>query len=275
MYAFFAHQICVSIKFKKFIKLKLMFEVIILSIVQGITEFLPISSSAHLILVSKYFNSSNASLSLDVSLHLGSLLAIIFYFRKELYDFLENKKLFFKIILSSIPVMIIGFILVKLNLIDYLRNYKVIGWTTIIFGILLYFCDQTEVKKSLNKNFNYITALYIGCFQILSLIPGVSRSGIIISGARFFNFSRVDSVKISFLLSIPTLTAVSLFNIQTLIVEKNLHSSGLNLLAVFLSFLFSYITIKFLIKFLRKFSLVSFVIYRIILGLIILFYSYL
>jgi len=275
MYAFFAHQICVSIKFKKFIKLKLMFEVIILSIVQGITEFLPISSSAHLILVSKYFNSSNASLSLDVSLHLGSLLAIIFYFRKELYDFLENKKLFFKIILSSIPVMIIGFILVKLNLIDYLRNYKVIGWTTIIFGILLYFCDQTKVKKSLNKNFNYITALYIGCFQILSLIPGVSRSGIIISGARFFNFSRVDSVKISFLLSIPTLTAVSLFNIQTLIVEKNLHSSGLNLLAVFLSFLFSYITIKFLIKFLRKFSLVSFVIYRIILGLIILFYSYL
>jgi undecaprenyl-diphosphatase len=275
MYAFFAHQICVSIKFKKFIKLKLMFEVIILSIVQGITEFLPISSSAHLILVSKYFNSSNASLSLDVSLHLGSLLAIIFYFRKELYDFLENKKLFFKIILSSIPVMIIGFILVKLNLIDYLRNYKVIGWTTIIFGILLYFCDQTEVKKSLNKNFNYITALYIGCFQILSLIPGVSRSGIIISGARFFNFSRVDSVKISFLLSIPTLTAVSLFNIQTLIVEKNLHSSVLNLLAIFLSFLFSYITIKFLIKFLRKFSLVSFVIYRIILGLIILFYSYL
>ena len=275
MYAFFAHQICISIKFKKFIKLKLMFEVIILSIVQGITEFLPISSSAHLILVSKYFNSSNASLSLDVSLHLGSLLAIIFYFRKELYDFLENKKLFFKIILSSIPVMIIGFILVKLNLIDYLRNYKVIGWTTIIFGILLYFCDQTEVKKSLNKNFNYITALYIGCFQILSLIPGVSRSGIIISGARFFNFSRVDSVKISFLLSIPTLTAVSLFNIQTLIVEKNLHSSVLNLLAIFLSFLFSYITIKFLIKFLRKFSLVSFVIYRIILGLIILFYSYL
>ena len=275
MYAFFAHQICISIKFKKFIKLKLMFEVIILSIVQGITEFLPISSSAHLILISKYFNSSNASLSLDVSLHLGSLLAIIFYFRKELYDFLENKKLFFKIILSSIPVMIIGFILVKLNLVNYLRNYKVIGWTTIIFGILLYFCDQTQVKKSLNKNFNYITALYIGCFQILSLIPGVSRSGIIISGARFFNFSRVDSVKISFLLSIPTLTAVSLFNIQTLIVEKNLHSSVLNLLAVFLSFLFSYITIKFLIKFLQKFSLVSFVIYRIILGLIILFYSYL
>ena len=139
----------------------------------------------------------------------------------------------------------------------------------------LFFKSREKAILAKGENFNYITALYIGCFQILSLIPGVSRSGIIISGARFFNFSRVDSVKISFLLSIPTLTAVSLFNIQTLIVEKNLHSSGLNLLAVFLSFLFSYITIKFLIKFLRKFSLVSFVIYRIILGLIILFYSYL
>ena len=115
-----------------------MFEVIILSIVQGITEFLPISSSAHLILVSKFFNSDNTNLTLDVSLHLGSLLAIIFYFKKELFNSLNNKKLFFKIILSSVPVMVIGFFLIKLDLINYFRNFKVIGWTTIIFGILLY-----------------------------------------------------------------------------------------------------------------------------------------
>jgi undecaprenyl-diphosphatase len=131
------------------------------------------------------------------------------------------------------------------------------------------------VKKKLNKNFTFLTALYIGLFQILSLIPGVSRSGIIISSARFFNFNRIDSAKISFLLSIPTLTAVSLFNIQTLFIEKNLYISTLNLLGVFLSFIFSFITIKFLIKFLKKFSLISFVVYRIFLGLIILFYSYL
>lgn len=250
-------------------------EVIILSIVQGVTEFLPISSSAHLILISEYFNSSNANLTLDVSLHLGSLLAILFYFRKDLFNFLKNKTLFFKIILSSIPVMIVGFFLVKLDLIDYLRNYKVIGWTTIFFGILLYFCDQVKVKNTLDKNFNYITALYIGFFQVLALIPGVSRSGIIISGARFFSFNRVDSAKISFLLSIPTLSAVSLFNIQTLVIEKNFSTSLLNLVGVFLSFFFSYITIKFLIKFLQKFSLNVFVAYRVILGLIILFYSYL
>jgi undecaprenyl-diphosphatase len=251
-----------------------MFEVIILSIVQGITEFLPISSSAHLILISKYFNFSNENLTLDVSLHLGSLLAIILYFRNELFDFINNKKLFFKILLSSIPVIVFGFFLIKLNLIDHLRNYKVIGWSTVIFGFVLYFSDRVKIKKTISHDFKYSTALYIGIFQILSLIPGVSRSGITISGARFFNFDRIDSAKISFLLSIPTLSAASLYNIQNLIMEKNFSISILNLLGVLLSFLFSYITIKFLIKFLKEFSLFSFVVYRIILGFIILIYAY-
>ena len=251
-----------------------MVEVIILSIVQGITEFLPISSSAHLILISKYFNFSNENLTLDVSLHLGSLLAIILYFRNELFDFINNKKLFFKILLSSIPVIVFGFFLIKLNLIDHLRNYKVIGWSTVIFGFVLYFSDRVKIKKTISHDFKYSTALYIGIFQILSLIPGVSRSGITISGARFFNFDRIDSAKISFLLSIPTLSAASLYNIQNLIMEKNFSISILNLLGVLLSFLFSYITIKFLIKFLKEFSLFSFVVYRIILGFIILIYAY-
>ena len=251
-----------------------MLEVIILSIIQGVTEFLPISSSAHLILVSEYFNFNNQNLTLDVSLHFGSLLAIIFYFKKDLLDFVNNKKLFFKIILSCLPVMIFGFLLIKLNLIDYFRNYKVIGWTTIIFGIFLYFCDRLNIKKSLDKDFGYMTAVYIGLFQILSLMPGVSRSGITMSGARFLNFSRVDSAKISFLLSIPTLSAASMLNIQKLIIENNFSISLLNLLGIFLSFVFSYITIKFLINFLHKFSLVSFVVYRIFLGFIILVYIY-
>ena len=251
-----------------------MIEVIILSIIQGITEFLPVSSSAHLILVSRYFNFTNENLILDVSLHMGSLFAIIFYFKRELFNFINNKKLFLKIILSSAPIMIIGFILIKLNLLDHLRNFKVIGWSTIIFGIFLYFCDRLKIEKSLDKDLNYTTALYIGFFQILSLIPGVSRSGITMSGARFFNFSRVDSVKISFLLSIPTLGAASLFNIQKLITENSFYISSLNLLGIFLSFFFSYISIKFLIKFLQKFSLTSFVVYRIILGFIILTYAY-
>ena len=118
------------------------------------------------------------------------------------------------------------------------------------------------------------TAIYIGFFQILSLIPGVSRSGITITGARMFNFSRVESVKISFLMSVPILVAVSLFNIQSLILEDNLKFSTLNLISIFLSFFFSYLTIKLFLNFLKQSSLTYFVIYRIILGFIILIYAY-
>jgi len=251
-----------------------MIEIIILSIIQGVTEFLPISSSAHLILVSKYFNFSNENLTLDVSLHLGSVLAIIFYFREDLLDFINNKNLFFKIILSSIPTIIVGFFLIKFQLIDYLRDFKVIGWTTIIFGFLLYFSDLRKEKKSIKKNFKYSDAIYIGLFQILSLMPGVSRSGITITGGRFLKFGRVESAKISFLISIPTLIAVGLYGLQNLLIEKTLDISIFSFVGIVLSFLFSYTTIKYFLKFLNKFSLLSFVIYRVILGLLILIYAY-
>ena len=251
-----------------------MAEIIVLSIIQGLTEFLPISSSAHLILISNYLNFNNENLTLDISLHLGSLLAIILYFRKDLLDFFNNKALFGKIILSSLPVMFFGFFLIKLDLIDYLRSYKVIGWTTIIFGILLYFSDLKKVRKKINKDFKYSSALYIGLFQVLSLRPGVSRSGITITAGRFLNFNRVDSTKISFLISIPTLTAVSLYNVQNLLIDKNFEISFLNILGIAFSFIFSYLTIKFFFNFLKRFSLFSFVVYRIILGLIIIIYAY-
>ena len=251
-----------------------MFEVIFLSIVQGVTEFLPISSSAHLIFVSEYFNFNNKSLTLDISLHLGSLLAIIIYFKNDLFDVSKNKILFYKIILSSIPVMIVGFLLIKFNLIDYLRNPKIIGWTTIIFGLLLYFSDLTKTKKTISKDFKFSTALYIGIFQILSLIPGVSRAGITITGARFFSFDRVDSAKISFLISIPTLIAVSFYNLQNLFMEKNFDLTSLNFLGIFLSFIISYAVIKFFLEFLKRFNLLFFVVYRIIIGFLILIYAY-
>ena len=252
-----------------------MVEIIILSIVQGLTEFLPISSSAHLILVSKYFNFSNENLTLDLSLHFGSLLAIIFYFKKELLDFINNKKLFLKIILSSVPVIVFGFILVKLNLIDYLRNYKIIGWTTIFFGILLYVGDLVKTKKTIKKDLNYKSVFYIGFFQAISLIPGVSRSGITITAGRFLNFSRTDSSKISFLMSIPTLTAVGLYNFKDLYLGNNFEVSKLNIFAIILSFIFSFFTIKFFLKYIEKFNLNVFVFYRVILGLLILIFAYL
>ena len=251
-----------------------MLEIIFLSGIQGVTEFLPISSTAHLILFSKYFNFNNESLTLDISLHLGSLLATVTYFRTDLLNFVENKKLFYKIIVSSVPVLVFGYILIKFNIIDHLRSYKLIGWSTILFGVLLYFSDLIKIKKTFKKNFTYGSALYIGLFQMLSLIPGVSRSGITITAARFLNFNRTESAKISFLVSIPVLMAVSIYNLQDLITEKTYEITLMNLFGIALSFFFSYLTIKFFLQYLKRFSLLSFVVYRLILGIIILFYAY-
>jgi undecaprenyl-diphosphatase len=252
-----------------------MIEIFILSLVQGITEFLPISSSSHLILFSNYFNFENQALSIDVSLHIGSFLAVITFFRKEIANFINNKDLFFKICLSSFPVMIFGYILVKTGLVYKLRNIEVIAWTTIIFGILLYISDKFKLKNSLDADFNYKTALIIGFFQVLSLVPGVSRAGITISAARILNFKRYDAAKISFLLSIPTLGLILIFGLKNLITSESINFSLLNLHSILTSFIFSYLTIKYFLKYIKKFSLNVFVAYRIILGLCLLFFTYL
>ena len=252
-----------------------MLEIFILSIIQGVTEFLPISSSSHLILISNYLNFEEQSLSIDISLHVGSFLAVIFYFKKDVFNFLKNKDLFLKILISSVPVMIFGFILVQLSLIELLRNIEVIGWSTIIFAILLYVSDKFEINKTIDNNLDYRSIIFIGILQVLSLIPGVSRSGITISAARILKFSRYESAKISFLLSIPTLAAVSFFGILNLTSQNDINFSILNLISIFLSFIFSYLTIKFFLKYIKSFSLNIFVIYRIILGVILLSISYL
>ena len=252
-----------------------MIEIFILSIIQGITEFIPISSSSHLILISNFLEFNNQSLSVDISLHIGSFLAVIFFFKNDIFNFVKNKELFLKILISSLPVMVIGFFLVNFNLIDQLRSIKIIGLTTLIFGILLYFSDKFERKNIIEKDFNYKSAMIIGILQVLSLIPGVSRSGISITAARFLKFDRVDSAKISFLLSIPTLAAVSLFGIIDLVSNNNLNLSLYNILSIILSFIFSLITIKFFLNFLKKFSLKVFVVYRVFVGLMIILISYL
>ncbi len=252
-----------------------MIEVLILSIVQGVTEFLPVSSSSHLILISNYINFQTGGLSIDVSLHIGSLLAVLVYFNKEILNFIENKDLFIKIFISSIPVMLIGYLLVQTNFIDQLRNIKIIGWMTLFFGFFLYFCDRLKLEKSMDKNFTFKSAIIIGLFQIFSLIPGVSRSGITISAARLLSFKRYDSAKISFLLSIPTLSAVSIFGLKNIFFSGNFSFSLLNIFSIFFSFFFSFITIKYFLGFIQKFSLGIFVIYRLLLGSLILIIAYL
>lgn len=251
-----------------------MIEIFILSIIQGVAEFLPVSSSSHLILISDFLSFENQKLSIDVSLHIGSFIAVIFFFYKDIANFYSNRILFFNVLIASIPVMITGFFLVETNLIEKMRNIETIAWTTIIFGILLYLSDKFKLEKSVNK-LNLNSAVFIGIFQIFSLIPGVSRSGIAITAARLLKFKRVDAAKISFLLSIPILGAVSIFGVKNLIFSQSYNFTKTNLLAILLAFIFSYITIKYFLKFIKRFNLSFFVIYRIILGSILLAIIYL
>ena len=252
-----------------------MIEILILSFIQGVTEFLPISSSSHLIIISKYSNFTSQGLSIDVSLHIGSLIAVLSYFHKDLLDFVRNFKLFVKILIASIPVIIFGFFLVLTNLIEELRNIKIIGWTTLVFGIFLYLSDKFKLEKTIESDFTFRSAIIIGLIQIFSLIPGVSRSGVTITAARVLKFNRVDAAKISFLLSIPTLGAVSIFGMKNIFLSDNLSFSMLNLISIFFSFIFSLFTIKYFLEYINKFNLGFFVIYRIFLGIILLLIAYL
>tara|TARA_Y100000590_G_scaffold429615_1_gene542362 strand:+ start:484 stop:1251 length:768 start_codon:yes stop_codon:yes gene_type:complete len=247
------------------------FEIFLLSIIQGVFEFLPISSSAHLILVSSIYEFKNQSILIDISLHLGSLLAILYYFKSEIFNFKENKNFFYKIAIGTIPIIIGGYFLYSSEIIYQIRNIKVIAWATLFFGILIYIADKNKFFKKIDLDFNIKSALIIGFLQVLSLIPGVSRSGITITAGRILGFNRIDSAKISFYLSIPALSGASLLSAKDLF-EKNIEFNFLIIIGVFLSFLFSFLTIKYFMKYIKKFSLNIFVLYRLILALI-LFYT--
>ena len=243
-------------------------EIFILSAVQGISEFLPISSSAHLILISSFFELKTNSLLIDISLHLGSLIAIIFYFRKDLFDLNSNQKYLNLILFGSIPLLIFGYVLHTSELIYLLRNIKIIAFTSLFFGIILFFSDQAKTEKNISTNLDFKSIIFIGLFQILALIPGVSRAGITLTAARFLKFNRVDAGKISFLLSIPALAGASFLGLKDLI-DQPIEINYLIIFAIILSFLFSFITVKFFLNFFNKFSLNIFIIYRILLSLIL------
>ena len=250
-----------------------LFEILLLSLIQGVSEFLPISSAAHLILASNIYEFKNQSLLIDISLHLGSLLAILFYFRNEIFNLKNNLNLFYKIIVATLPLIIIGYFLYSTGIIYEFRNIKVIVWTTFAGAILLHIADRRKIFNNLENSFNYKSALIIGLFQIIALIPGTSRAGITITAGRILGFDRTDSTKISFYLSIPALAGASAIGIKDLL-KENIEFNFIVLVGIFLSFIFSLITIKYFLKFIKKFSFKIFVFYRIILSLILLYIIY-
>jgi len=248
-------------------------EILVLSAIQGISEFLPISSSAHLILVSSFYDFSSSSLFIDIGLHLGSLFAIIYYFKKDLLNLRNNQKLLILVLFGSIPLIIFGYIIYSTEIVNLLRSIEIIAWTTLFFGLVLFLSDKRDSNQNISTDLNIKTILFIGLFQILALIPGVSRAGITLTAARFLRFNRVDSSKIAFLLSIPALAGASFLGLKDA-VQQSIEFNYLLLIAITFSFIFSFVTVKYFIKYVSNFSLTVFVIYRILVGLILLLVIY-
>ena len=257
--------------------------IIILSLVQGITEFLPISSSAHLIIIPEFFLNIASSRGFDVSLHFGSLLAVIYYLKKDLIKIILDT-IFFKkdnegfiilknLIISTIPVVIVGFI-VHISNFNIISSLKVIGWTTLIFGIMLGIADQNLRVIRYFKSLNLKDALTIGIAQTLSIIPGTSRSGIVITAGLWMGFSRFDASKYSLLLSIPVIIGAATLESMKLFFEKGLFFSNEMIIGMVLSFCVALVTIMLFMRWITKTSLKIFVVYRVFLGIIILLYAY-
>ena len=252
-------------------------EAICLAIIQGLTEFLPISSSAHLILITELMGSTQ-NLFYDVSLHLGTLIAVCIYFRSDLKNILqsiiESKSLFKSLLLkqlliSCIPTLLLGFIL--LDIIDsYLRTSSVIAFTTIFFGIVLFLATLTRSKKTNINQISLYDALIIGIAQSLSLIPGTSRSGITISAGLILGLDNKTASKFSFLMAIPTIGAIALYQIITTDINSLANNLDINILGLIVSFVIAYATIDFFIKFINRIGFLPFIVYRIILGLILI-----
>tara|TARA_B100001758_G_C18317426_1_gene561296 strand:- start:318 stop:1088 length:771 start_codon:yes stop_codon:yes gene_type:complete len=250
--------------------------ILILSIIQGITEFLPISSQSHLILSSYLLGLKDQGLGFDIALHFGSLIAILIYYRKEirsLFSFSDEGLNYLRlIIIGSIPLPIIGLLFIDI-VSQNMRSVLSIASMTLLFGIILYLADVRK-KEVVTKfsNISVYTIIFIGLMQTLAIMPGVSRSGIVITAALLANFSREDSIKIAFLLSIPAIFMATAYQSIQLYGESNTVILNEHLLGMFLSFIFSYITIHLFISTINKISFTPYIIYRIILGISLLMF---
>ena len=249
-------------------------KILFLSAVQGMSEFIPVSSSGLLVIFENILKIKNNNLLINATMHGGSLAAVIIFFYKDLLGLWKNHLLLINLIIATLPVVVIGGLLKYFNLIEQIMNIAVIGYATIFFGILLFVSDKNKEEKKLTLSISNKEAFIIGLYQILALIPGTSRSGITISGARFLKFNRVDAAKFSFLLSIPTLSAAFILSSYEITQLHEGSFSSVYLFAFFFSFIFSILTIKYFLIFLKTFSLNIFVIFRICLGVALLIYYY-
>ncbi|MEH0741949.1 undecaprenyl-diphosphate phosphatase [Vibrio cholerae] len=254
------------------------FEAFILALIQGLTEFLPISSSAHLILPSAILGWDDQGLAFDVAVHVGTLAAVIIYFRQEVVTLLSSffasifraerskeAKLAWMILLATIPACIFG-LLMKDIIEIYLRSAWVIATTTIVFGLLLWWVDKTATLADDEYQAGWKKALFIGLAQAMAMIPGTSRSGATMTAALYLGFTREAAARFSFLMSIPIiLLAGGYLGLKLVISGEPIHT-GFLLTGIVTSFVSAYLCIHFFLKLISKMGMTPFVIYRLLLG---------
>ena len=252
----------------------------IIGIVQGFTEFLPISSSGHLVLVSQLTSWQDQGLFTDVAVHVGTLLAVIIYLRshittliKSFFSFqLSNNDNLIKIIIATIPAVIVGFFIFDFVQL-YFRDIKVVAVTSVVFAALLFVADHFKMKISSWKDMSYVQAFIIGMFQVLAFIPGASRAGVTITGARFLGFDRSSAAIFSMLLSIPIILAslvlTSLDLMSSAEVNINFYQS---LFAAIIACITALLSINIMMQIIQRSTFNIFIIYRVLLGFILLYF---
>lgn len=261
-------------------------QLIVLALIQGITEFLPISSSAHLILAPLVMDWRDQGPLIDLAAHMGTLGAVMLYFRRETgmlarggVDALRfrdspDRRLFVLLAGASLPVVLFGALLVALKLEEAMRSPHLIGATSIIFGLLLWHADRrpAAAEKTVST-LGWREAMMVGLAQMLSLVPGVSRSGVTMTAARYLGWSRVEAARFSMLLAIPVTMVLGLAAMLRLVTDGSEDQLAAALIVAGLSFLVALGAIAFLMKWLQRMSFLPFVVYRVLLGVALLWFA--
>ncbi len=264
-----------------------LFHLILVAIIQGVTEFLPVSSSGHLILLPGLTAANDQGLAIDVAVHMGTLGAVVLYFWSDVRQALAGlpevirgridtpqARLALGLIVATIPTVIVGAILYMTGLEQSLRSVTVIGWTMLGFGLLLYWMDQKGEQSKHASDWSLKDAIIMGLWQVLALIPGTSRSGITITGARQLGYTREDGARIAMLMSIPTILASGVLLSVDVIRESDWELAKDGAIAAAFAFVAALLALSLMMRLLRSVSFTPYVIYRVIFGSILLVIAY-
>ena len=259
---------------------------VLVALIQGVTEFLPVSSSGHLILLPGLTGMEDQGQVIDVAAHLGTLIAVVAYFRRDVARALAgtldilcgrattDRTLAMGLVVATIPVVLAGLVLNLTGLDDAMRSVAVIGWTMLIFGLVLYWADRTGSEEKEARDWTLRDALVMGLWQAVALIPGTSRSGITITGARRLGYERRDAARLAMLMSIPTILASGTLLGLEVAATADTAAMRDGAIVALLSCVAALAALSLMMRLLRSVSYTPYVIYRVILGVVLLAVAY-